>query len=61
MVGIISNLIKNYSNETKIFENEIYQIKKSNNWVKKDLLNLFKKILEDFNHIEKNKFLDEKM
>ena len=61
MVGIISNLIKNYSNETKIFENEIYQIKKSNNWVKKDLLDLFKKILEDFNHIEKNKFLDEKM
>jgi FlaA1/EpsC-like NDP-sugar epimerase len=50
-------------NESKLdfFVKEIHRIRSSNNWDKKEILNIFKSTLTDFDHIEKGKNLDQKM
>lgn len=60
-IGIIKNEIKPDKNNLKFFKEEIDSLKKNGKWKKKDLLEIFKKTLPEFDHIETGKDLDQKM
>tara|TARA_B100001559_G_C16474358_1_gene610609 strand:- start:672 stop:1856 length:1185 start_codon:yes stop_codon:yes gene_type:complete len=59
-IGVIKN---DFTDIRKLdfFYKKINVIKKKDNWSKGDVINLFKEILSDFNHIDKGKNLDDKM
>ncbi len=60
-IGVISNPVEaNYLN-LDLFKGEIENFKKNEIWKREDLLNIFKNTIDEFDHIEKNKFLDDKM
>ena len=60
-IGIIKNNSYNDTNSINLFIENIQFLKDKGNWSKIDLLNLFIKILPNFNHNEFGKFLDDKM
>lgn len=60
-IGIVKNINSIKINELESFLNDISELKKTLLWTKKDILDVFKKILPDFMHEEKGKYLDEKM
>ena len=60
-IGVIKNEGSYDSDKLNNFLKEISDFKKNRNWSKQDLLNSFNQILDDFNHEEKGKFLDDKM
>jgi FlaA1/EpsC-like NDP-sugar epimerase len=60
-LGIIKNEINFDNKKLTLFENTISKIKQSNNWNKKEVINLFNKMIPDFGHKETGKFLDSKM
>ena len=60
-LGIIKNEINFDNKKLTLFENTISKIKQSNNWNKKEIINLFNKMIPDFGHKETGKFLDSKM
>ena len=43
------------------FLKEIERIKSKQNWVKQDIVALFNEMIPNFNHMETNKYLDDKM
>jgi len=61
-IGIIKNEL-NINNEDKMnmFSNEIEKLKLKKSWTKEAIVNLFQKLLPNFNHKEKGKNLDHKM
>ena len=59
-LGIIKNEYKYYEKIDK-FINKINEIKDKRNFKKKDLVELFEFVVPEFNHIEKNKNLDQRM
>ncbi len=60
-IGIVkNNLDFNLDNLGK-FERDINRLLVNNNWLKNDIITLFKSLLPDFNHLELNKSLDSKM
>jgi FlaA1/EpsC-like NDP-sugar epimerase len=60
-IGIILNTEGCGNNKKKYFLNEINKIKNKDKWSKREIISLFKEMLPDFNHQEKEKFLDERM
>tara|TARA_B100000787_G_scaffold82578_1_gene60825 strand:+ start:1804 stop:2997 length:1194 start_codon:yes stop_codon:yes gene_type:complete len=60
-IGIVKNDYYLDSNSLDYFEETILQMRSSKSWTKLDVVNLFKKIIPDFNHKETGKFLDGKM
>lgn len=60
-IGIIKNSIKNNNDRVEYFREQIISIKKSNNYNRSKLIKIFEETIPNFNHIEKNKFLDSKM
>ena len=60
-IGVIKNEGSYDSDKLNNFLKEISDFKENRNWSKQDLLNSFNQILDDFNHEEKGKFLDDKM
>ena len=60
-LGIVKNAIKNEAEKVDKFKKEIYEMQRLQQWNKSDLLNLFYKMVPEFEHIEKGKSLDEKM
>ena len=44
-----------------LFKQEIETFKKNDIWTREKLIEIFKKTLRELDHIEKNKFLDDKM
>ena len=60
-IGIVKNISKKNIVELNNFINEIIKIKKSKKWNKHQIVDLFEKMIPGFNHIEKNKNLDNKM
>ena len=60
-LGVIKNELEFDEEKLELFENEILEIKKSNNWDKKQVIELFNKMIPNFNHMETGKFLDSKM
>jgi FlaA1/EpsC-like NDP-sugar epimerase len=60
-LGVVKNSASAKPENLQYFLNRIYEMKKSKQWTRDDLLTLFKEILPDFKHNEMGKFLDEKM
>ncbi len=60
-IGVIRNDVGNNSEELDFFLQKIYKLRNSSKWDKKDLVELFKGILEEFTHEEKGIYLDSKM
>lgn len=60
-IGIIKNEFINYGKKLSLFENTIQQYEDSGKYNKQQLVDLFHKMIPDFNHIETGKYLDSKM
>ena len=60
-IGIIKNEAIFDEGKLNHFMNEIERMKKTLNWSKKEIVELFKFILPEFKHLERGKYLDEKM
>ena len=60
-VGVIKN--EPYYDTTKLecFESSIKNMRNSAKWSREDLITLFKQMIPGFHHLEKGKFLDQKM
>jgi hypothetical protein len=59
--GIIKNPLNKYDANIELFSSSINGMKQSNKWSKKELIDLFCKIIPDFKHKETGKYLDSKM
>mgnify|MGYP001359209248 CR=1 FL=1 len=60
-IGVIKNNIEYDEDLLNKFESDIASLMREDVWEKEDLLNIFKKALPNFNHLETGKNLDEKM
>ena len=60
-IGIIKNAPDFNNQPLELFLSEIYGMRVSGKWSKNDLLNLFNKLIPEFNHVENGKNLDGKM
>ena len=60
-LGIIKNTLLYDDKKLDLFENGVNKLIKNKNWSKNEILNLFKDILPNFNHLETGKYLDQKM
>ena len=60
-LGIIKNELNFDDKKLKMFTQKIEQIKQTNNWNKKDIIELFFEMIPNFGHKETGKYLDEKM
>ena len=60
-IGVIKSELEYNKVNLDNFLTEIEKIKEMNQWDKVELINLFNKTLPNFNHLETNKYLDDKM
>jgi FlaA1/EpsC-like NDP-sugar epimerase len=60
-LGIIKNELKVESDKLNHFENEIHSARESGKWTKEQIVELFHKMIPNFGHEEKGKYLDSKM
>ena len=60
-IGVIKNDIYYDNDLLDFFEKEVKKLRQKKLWEKIDLLNIFKEVLPDFNHVETGKNLDQKM
>jgi hypothetical protein len=60
-IGIIKNESAYNPERIEYFEKKISEMKQSKKWNRIDLIDLISEIIPDFSHLERNKFLDEKM
>ena len=60
-IGIIKSELKFEQKKLETFLLEIEKMKKNQLWRKKDLVALFNKIIPNFNHLETDKYLDDRM
>jgi FlaA1/EpsC-like NDP-sugar epimerase len=60
-IAVIKNIPIFSDSRLEKFTKQIRLLRKSKNWGKKDLLDLFLYVLPNFHHDEKHKFLDERM
>lgn len=60
-LGIIKNELSIEDDKIELFTNKILQLKSNKSWTKKDIVDLFFKMIPDFGHKETGKYLDAKM
>ncbi|MDA1364050.1 MAG: UDP-N-acetylglucosamine 4,6-dehydratase [Candidatus Marinimicrobia bacterium] len=60
-IGVVKSSLNFSNDKLNFFVNEINKIRSSESWSKEEIVNLFKDVLPDFEHIEKGKNLDQKM
>lgn len=60
-LGVIKNEAIYDESLLNFFENSIKEMKRSKNWTKEELVDLFYKMIPDFGHKEAGKYLDGKM
>ena len=60
-LGIIKNSTGTYSDNLDMFEKKIAQMKADKQWKKLQIVELFKKLLSNFEHDETGKYLESKM
>ena len=60
-IGIIKNAFDFNPDSLRNFEDEIFKLRDSGSWTKRELVILFQNILPYFEHKEKGKYLDGKM
>jgi len=60
-IGIVKNSYRAPDEILDYFLAEIGRLKMTKNWTREDLIELFRRVIPNFTHFEKGKFLDEKM
>ena len=60
-IGVVKNDVKFNSEKLERFVSEIAGFKESGIWSKSDLVSLFCDTLPDFKHVEKGKYLNDRM
>ena len=60
-IGVIKSELAFDVNKLNYFLEKIEEIKCQKSWVKQEIVNLFNKMISNFNHLETNKYLDSKM
>jgi len=60
-IGIIKNEMGVDVKKLQMFENKISDLRKSGNWSKTDIVQLFHQMIPNFDHKETGKYLDSKM
>ena len=60
-IGVVNESDHDKSDLANTFLEGLKDIRKSETWEKKDLVHLFESTLPEFVHVEKNKYLDQKM
>ena len=60
-IGIINNDPIFEEQKLHYFEKRIFEIKNSSQWNRQEIIELFHEIIQGFDHIEKGKFLDQRM
>jgi len=60
-LGVIKNQLTYNNDKLEIFNKTIADLKENKNWNKKQMLDLFLKMIPDFKHKETGKYLDSKM
>ena len=60
-IGVIKSGLELEEKKLETFLLEIEEMKKNQLWRKKDLVALFNKIIPNFNHLETDKYLDDRM
>ncbi|HET8887032.1 MAG TPA: UDP-N-acetylglucosamine 4,6-dehydratase [Salinimicrobium sp.] len=60
-LGIIKNDFQTENDKLEYFEDTISKMKKSRNWTKQEIVDLFNVMIPNFGHKETGKYLDEKM
>jgi len=60
-IGIIKSELEFDENKLNYFLEKIDEMKCQKYWVKQEIVNLFNKMISNFNHLETNKYLDSKM
>ena len=60
-IGIVIPEPKSFDIDIDNFFHEINFLEKKKTWSKKEILKIFNKILPEFNHLEKEQNLDQKM
>ena len=60
-IGIITSGLEFEEKKLETFLLDIEKMKKDQLWRKKDLVALFNKIIPNFNHLETDKYLDDRM
>ena len=57
----IKSELKFSRQKLNLFIDTVKEIKSKKQWIKKDIVELFDQIIPNFNHVETNKYLDDKM
>jgi FlaA1/EpsC-like NDP-sugar epimerase len=60
-IGVIKNKAVYDEGKLACFENEVARLKERGNWTRRELIDLFNRVLPEFNHKETGKFLDSRM
>lgn len=60
-LGVVKNSAVSSNELLKTFISDIRKMKDSGNWTRNQIVGLFHKMLPDFKHYEKGKYLDDKM
>ncbi|GAB4284968.1 MAG: UDP-N-acetylglucosamine 4,6-dehydratase [Marinilabiliales bacterium] len=60
-IGVIKNDLNFDNSKLTLFTNTINILKQNKHWTKVEIVNLFKKMIPDFQHNETGKYLDSKM
>ena len=60
-IGVIKNSLLSNPKDISLFKKELKKLEERKSLERKEIVNLFSELLPEFNHIEKGKFLDEKM
>lgn len=60
-LGVIKNSFVDEQDKIQLFSSTISAYKKQRSWTKQQLVDLFNKMIPEFNHQEKGKYLDAKM
>ena len=60
-LGVIKNEPVYEEGKLRLFEERIASLKKSGNWIKHDIVELFRQMIPQFEYTDKGKYLDSKM
>ena len=60
-IGVIKSELEFDQNKLQFFLSKIEGIKSKGSWEKQEIVNLFNDMIPNFNHLETNKYLDDKM
>lgn len=60
-IGVVKNSPSADADKLKYFLTELKKMERSKSWTKSDLVDLFNKVIENFNHVETGRNLDQRM